>query len=148
MSENPLSNGTTPRYSYNWALGVVQTWCKDHARVLEDLYKIPWISPKHLAKVLVDRPNEWRRLKQAIKKAEKLDPLVQKGLLTTTQALSSALKYNAKATGCAFLGYLTAQMPSTMLGEPFERGASPRSASEGAKASSHSWIQGDLFGYP
>lgn len=134
-----------PKYSYNWAAGVVDAWWKDHARVTDFLGKIQWFSRGHLARVLVDRPREWRWLKSWVVYVDKSWILVEKGLNSPKQVFSDSLAVFLKRTQNDMFRVLTGFVEESTIKELNERGLRPEAEGGGAKASIHSWIQGELF---
>lgn len=129
--KEPLSIGTSHKYSLSWCEHVVQVWEQDHARVVQLLYQIPPFSRRMLAKCINFRPRFWYFLKRWTRWVELSMVLVEKGLKTTTQVLSEGANLFQKRTGETGFEALTAGLERTTIKEPIERGPCPEPEAKG-----------------
>lgn len=70
-----MTASSSPKYSYRWAIGIVESLVSHHARVSRIALDFWGLSLKQLAFILATRPHEWSFFRDSMKTLDRyLDP--------------------------------------------------------------------------
>jgi hypothetical protein len=117
------------KYSYSWALSIVEKAYESHARATDIFNEIHGLSHKQLAKLLAEGRMEWTVLRDILKTLDKWR-LTWPDRMNTTQALTDICVGKGRKMPLKLRWYLTARINAIEFKSRVQGGVTDRGEAE------------------